>query len=614
MNDYGPLAAFYDDLTTDVPYERFADYYEAVFQRCGRQVKTVLDMACGTGSMTKLLADRGYEMIAADASAEMLAVAREKTAGCPVAPLLLNQSFEELDLYGTVDAEVCCLDGVNYIEPESLDRALHRLWLFLEPGGVLIFDVNTPEKLRALTEPEAARRALAATLSRWAALTGRLQLDSPSAALNHYVNQWAAYQLIACRLMGRSSIYQCGGAYGFRDQLQDAVNLIALDADAAREQILRCCLRQYAEGDVQHWWHEDGDAQRGLRTRCSDDLLWLPWAVCEYVEKTGDAALGGELLPYLISPPLGEDERDRYEAPAHGDRPENVLRHCRRALALAMDRGRGGHGLLRMGAGDWNDGFDAVGGESVWLTWFFLHVAERFNALCAAHAPALAVPEAFLKALYSAADAAWDGDRYLRGYYADGQPLGGRGCDECAIDSIAQSWAAFCPGADPAKVDAALSSALRLLFDRKARIVKLFDPPFDGRSDPGYITSYGPGFRENGGQYTHAAVWLAQALLRRDRREEAWEVLSALLPGERDPAEYLCEPYVLAADVYTAHGHVGEGGWSWYTGAAGWFLRVVTEEVLGLRLRGGQVQLSPRLPGALRGSTVRYQGKEYRPE
>ncbi len=486
----------------------------------------------------------------------------------------------------------------------------------LRPGrqAVLVCGCDAPEKLRALTEPEAARRALAATLSRWAALTGRLQLDSPSAALNHYVNQWAAYQLIACRLMGRSSIYQCGGAYGFRDQLQDAVNLIALDADAAREQILRCCLRQYAEGDVQHWWHEDGDAQRGLRTRCSDDLLWLPWAVCEYVEKTGDAALGGELLPYLISPPLGEDERDRYEAPAHGDRPENVLRHCRRALALAMDRGRGGHGLLRMGAGDWNDGFDAVGGESVWLTWFFLHVAERFNALCAAHAPALAVPEAFLKALYSAADAAWDGDRYLRGYYADGQPLGGRGCDECAIDSIAQSWAAFCPGADPAKVDAALSSALRLLFDRKARIVKLFDPPFDGRSDPGYITSYGPGFRENGGQYTHAAVWLAQALLRRDRREEAWEVLSALLPGERDPAEYLCEPYVLAADVYTAHGHVGEGGWSWYTGAAGWFLRVVTEEVLGLRLRGGQVQLSPRLPGALRGSTVRYQGKEYRPE
>ena len=486
--------------------------------------------------------------------------------------------------------------------------------LRLRPGkcAVLVCGCDAPDRLRALAEPAAARAALQRTLARWSGLTGRLQIASPSRSLNSYVNFWAVYQTVACRLLGRSSIYQCGGAYGFRDQLQDAVNLICVDPAPARDQILRCCLRQYAEGDVQHWWHVLGGEARGLRTRCSDDLLWLPWALCEYVEKTGDRSVCGEQLPYLLSPPLHPEERDRFEAPISGDKKENVLRHCRRALALVMDRGRGEHGLLRMGAGDWNDGFDAVGGESVWLSWFFLHVADRFNALCAGLDPALAVPEAFLGALAAACNAAWDGDHFLRGYYADGRPLGAGGDAECAIDSVAQSWAAFCDRADPEKVDTALSSALRQLFDREHGIVKLFDPPFAGKAKPGYISSYGPGFRENGGQYTHAAVWLAQALLVRDRREEAWEVLSALLPAEKDPARYLCEPYVLAADVYAAPGHAGEGGWSWYTGAAGWLLRVVTEDLLGLRLRDGKLTAAPRLPEALKPCAVRWQGKEYR--
>ena len=487
--------------------------------------------------------------------------------------------------------------------------------LRLRPGTetVIVCGCDTPETLRALADPAAARAALQRTAEHWAALTGRLRIDSPSVALNHYVNYWAPYQTIACRLMGRSSVYQCGGAFGFRDQLQDAVNLILLDPTPARRQILRCSLRQYAEGDVQHWWHASGGECRGLRTRCSDDLLWLPWALCEYVEKTGDDSICGETLPYLLSPPLRPDEQDRAECAESGDKLETVICHCRRALALAWDRGRGAHGLLRMGAGDWNDGFNAVGGESVWLTWFFLHVADRFNALCQVCGLPPAVPEKHLSALAAAADAAWDGDHYLRGWYADGSPLGARGSAECAIDSVAQSWAAFCPRADPEKVDAALTAAVRQLFDREHRLVKLFDPPFTGDgAKPGYIASYGPGFRENGGQYTHAALWLVSALLRRDRREEAWETLSALLPGDKDPAVYLCEPYVLAADEYSAPGHMGEGGWSWYTGAAGWFLRIVAEELLGFHLQGGVFTIRPRLPAALAPTVVRYLGREYR--
>jgi len=477
----------------------------------------------------------------------------------------------------------------------------------------LVCGCGDPEPLRALTEPGAARESLRRTLQRWDALTSQLHLDSPFPTLDNYVNYWCAYQTDACRLLARTGIYQCGGAVGFRDQLQDAVNLILLDPAPARAQILRCCTRQYAEGDVQHWWHDiPGGESKGIRTRCSDDLLWLPWALCEYVERTGDTAVCGEQLPYLISAPLAADERDRYESPRVGDRRENVLRHCRRAIALVMDRGRGAHGLLRIGAGDWNDGFDAVGGESVWLSWFFLHVAERFSALCAHMAPELAPPEDFCEQLAGAANAAWDGDHFLRGWYADGRPLGADENTECRIDSIAQSWAAMCTCADPKKTDAALTSAAARLFDREHGLIKLFDPPFAGAEQPGYIASYGPGFRENGGQYTHAALWLALALARRDRREEAWEILSALLPGGKDAAVYLAEPFVLAADVYSAAGHEGEAGWSWYTGAAGWMLRIVAEELLGLRLRGGDLTLLPRLPKALCPCTVRYRGKIYR--
>ena len=475
---------------------------------------------------------------------------------------------------------------------------------------ILVCGCAGPEALRALTRPETARAALEKTRSGWQTALSGLSVRTPAPAMDRLMNGWCAYQALACRVMGRCSIYQSGGAYGFRDQLQDTVNLIGLDPAPARTQILRSCTRQYAEGDVQHWWHELDGVSRGLRSRCSDDLLWLPWAVCEYAEKTGDLSLCGEQLPYLASPVLADGERDRYEAATVSDVRENVLRHCVRALERVMARGCGAHGLLRMGSGDWNDGFDAVGGESQWLSWFFLHVARRFGALCDRLGTEHDALDHFSAQLAQAANAAWDGDWYLRGYYADGSPLGSRKNAECRIDSIAQSWAVLSGCADGARAGAAVGAAVEQLFDKENGLVRLFTPPFAGEEAPGYISAYGPGFRENGGQYTHGALWLVMALLELDRTDEAWELLAALLPGDRDPARYLCEPFVLAADVYSALGHEGEGGWSWYTGSAGWLWRIVTEELLGLRLRDGLLELAPRLPAAWPGCSIRYRGHD----
>ena len=472
----------------------------------------------------------------------------------------------------------------------------------------LVCGCDAPEKLRALTDPAAADAALRRTLAYWRKILNRVSLRSPEAALDRLMNGWIGYQALSCRLLGRCSIYQSGGAYGFRDQLQDAVNLIALDPSLARSQILRCCARQYLEGDVQHWWHEGGEV-RGVRTHCSDDLLWLPWALCEYLEKTGDAKLLAEKASYLRSPPLGEHEKDRYEAAASSETEETVLSHCIRAVALVMARGTGTHGLLPIGSGDWNDGFSSVSGESVWLSWFFLLVADRFVPILEQAGESVAALKEFADALAAAADAAWDGDWYLRGWYADGNPLGSAKNTECRIDSIAQSFSMLSGRAAPEKAEAALGSAVELLYDKKHGLVKLFDPPFAGEEKPGYIVSYGPGFRENGGQYTHGALWLVMALLRSRKTDDAWELLRAMLPADKDPERYKAEPFVLAADVYAAPGHEGEAGWSWYTGAAGWCFRIVTEELLGLRLRGGRLFIEPNLPSHWSGYSAVYHGR-----
>ena len=411
------------------------------------------------------------------------------------------------------------------------------------------------------------------------------------------MNRWAAYQGIACRLEGRSSLYQSGGAVGFRDQLQDSVNLLLLDSSWAREQIIDSCRHQYVEGDVMHWWHRHPEGDKGVRTRCSDDLLWLVWALCEYVEATGDDGLCETQVPYISSPTLESHEQDRYETPEVSPVRATVLEHARAALECCIRRGFGQHGLPRMLSGDWNDALSDVEGESVWLGWFFSHCALRFAQLLEKlGAEGAERYRSGARQVGRAADKAWCGDWYIRGYFADGEALGGGD----RLDSIAQSWGAMSAFASKPRAEKALDQALDRLVDRQEKLVKLLDPPYSDRErSPGYIVGYGEGFRENGGQYTHGAVWLAMAALGRGRVEQGYEILQYLLPENHAPGRYAAEPFVLAADVYSAPGRQGEAGWSWYTGSALWYFRVVTQELLGLKLRNGKLHIEPRLPAAL---------------
>lgn len=470
------------------------------------------------------------------------------------------------------------------------------------------------ELLRGL--PELSAEAEQAGAEAFAAsMLPPIEFHTRSRAQNLLLGHFLPYQIGASRFHARASFRQSGGAYGFRDQLQDCLALVYARPQEVREHILRCCAHQYEEGDVQHWWHPDGNgASRGIRTTCSDDLLWLPYVVADYVNKTGDSRLLTEQAEYLSSPPL-TGETERYELPARSFLSETVLLHCLRAFARA-DR-RGAHGLLLMGSCDWNDAFSAVGaegkGESVFSTFLYVVAARAFLPLLEASDPAGA------DALRSTADellenaerAAFDGDRYLRAFCDDSEVLGRKGNPECAIDILSQAFALFA-GADEERCRKALDTAERQLYDPGHRLLKLFDPPFDGGDVPaGYIRGYPPGIRENGGQYTHAAVWGAMAFLRVGKTETALDILSGTNPLNRtvtrvEAERYRAEPYALCADIYAGQ-HIGRGGWSWYTGSAAWYYKVFVEEVLGIRLSaGGRIlDLHPRIPYE---ATLRYHG------
>lgn len=456
-------------------------------------------------------------------------------------------------------------------------------------------------RIRSLTDPKEALRSFEKTKAYWRELCSRIRIETPDSRINDFVNNWAVYQTLACRMWGRCSVYQCGGAYGFRDQLQDVCALLYCEPEFARVHLLRAASKQFSEGDCAHWWHELGDGTaRGVRTRCSDDLMWLPYAVSEYVKKTGDISILDEEVPFLTAEPLREGETDRYAALVSSTEKADMMEHCRRAVREAISRGVGAHGLPLIGGGDWNDGMDRLGilgkGESVWLAWFFAVTMRGFAELCAGEERQLCLNKA--DSLTRAANRAWDGMWFLRGYYDDGSPLGSRVSAECKIDAIAQGFAPLA-GADPEKARTALESACRELIDREHNIVRLFDPPFSGRggTDPGYIASYPPGVRENGGQYTHGAIWLAMGCLQAGMKKEGLEILRMIAPPGADNGIYRAEPWVIAADVSGAVGREGRCGWSWYTGSAGWFYRVVLEDLLGLKLRNGLLSWDPgRLP------------------
>jgi cellobiose phosphorylase len=467
----------------------------------------------------------------------------------------------------------------------------------------------------AYTDPGRAREALAEVQRLWDRILGVIQVATPDDGLDLMVNRWLLYQVLACRVWGRSAFYQSGGAYGFRDQLQDVMALVHSGPEAARAQILRSAARQFEEGDVQHWWHPPTGI--GVRTRITDDLFFLPLVVHHYVTATGDAALLDEPVPFLKSPVLRPDQDEDFNLPGVSGQTGTVYEHCVRALEHGYRLGP--HGLPLMGTGDWNDGMNKVGaggkGESVWNGWFFVAVLKAFAELAGRRgdAPRATWCRERAEALRAALEAnAWDGAWYRRAYFDDGTPLGSTQNDECQIDAIPQAWAVISGAAEPARAQRALASVEERLVRPEDKLIQLFDPPFDrGALQPGYIKGYVPGIRENGGQYTHGATWvvLATALQGRcDRALKLWNMLNPVYHAAT-PAEvqrYKVEPYVVCADVYGAGPHVGRGGWTWYTGSASWLYRVALEAILGLRLTGDALRVEPCVPPGWPGYEVAY--------
>ena len=517
-------------------------------------------------------------------------------------------TFERIGLSGTTGAG---LDPCGAMQTR----------LSLAPGEeteviFLVGQVAALEKLAGLLAKfktaQQVQAAIQATIEFWKQTLRTVQVTTPNPAFDLLVNGWLLYQTLSCRIWGRSAFYQSGGAYGFRDQLQDVMALVYSLPLVAREHILRAAARQFEQGDVQHWWHPP--TGRGVRTRFSDDYLWLPFVASHYISTTGDMAILNAQVPFLRSALLAPQEEERYELPETTTETADLYTHCLRAIDHGMRFGV--HGLPLMGSGDWNDGMNRVGilgqGESVWVAWFLIVVLRRFAPLAEAHGDheravaCRAQADALLNAIEQNA---WDGAWYRRAYYDNGEPLGSATNEECRIDSLAQSWAVIA-GGQPQRVRQAMRAVDEHLVRDADRLVLLFTPPFDkSAQNPGYIKGYLPGIRENGGQYTHAALWVILAQTGLGNGTRALELFNLLNPivWSSDPQRtqsYRVEPYVVAADVYSRPPHVGRGGWTWYTGSAAWMYRVALESILGIDLQGNHLRVNPCIPAAWTGFEV----------
>ncbi|HEY8190756.1 MAG TPA: glycosyl hydrolase family 65 protein, partial [Micavibrio sp.] len=473
--------------------------------------------------------------------------------------------------------------------------------------------------IRRFRGTEAARAALDAVHAYWRETLDAVQIETPDQSVNILANGWLLYQTVACRMWARSGYYQSGGAFGFRDQLQDAMALVHTRPELLRDHLLLCARHQFVEGDVQHWWHPPSD--RGVRTKCSDDYLWLPLAVSRYVEATNDTGILEEIVPFIEGRQLHQEEDSYYDLPIQSAEADSLYQHCIRAIMHGLRFGA--HGLPLIGSCDWNDGMDKVGehgqGESVWLAFFLYDILLRFAEVatwkddvdfaerCRSEAKQLREN--------IGADA-WDGAWYRRAYFDDGTPLGSSANEECQIDSLSQSWAVLSGAGSEERARQGMESADARLVRRDRGLVQLLDPPFDKSSlNPGYIRGYVPGVRENGGQYTHAAIWMAMAFAELGDRRRTWEILEIVNPlnhgrTPKETALYKAEPYVIAADVYGEPPHTGRGGWTWYTGSAGWMYRLILENLLGLRRHGAKIVFSPCLPPNWSGFKISYRYRE----